>query len=269
MPEIKGTIFDIRKFTFNDGPGVRITVFMKGCQLRCTWCHNPEGRDPGPTEVETESVMPDGSVHRFTEVIGNEFTVDELLNVILSEKRLMTETGGGVTFSGGEPLTQPDFLLPILQRCREEGIHTTIDTNGYADRDIFEKVLPFTSLFLFDLKHTRHDKHLDFTAVGARKILDNLSFLLAAGARIWLRVPVVPGFNNSRHEMAEIIDTLKSLPGEIEQVHLIPFRQTAADKYRKLGYENRMEHVPSMLPASLNPYRRMFRRAGFEVIIGG
>ncbi len=269
MEEITGTVFDIRRFTMNDGPGVRITVFMKGCQMRCSWCHNPEGRDPGPVEIFTETAHPDGTVTQEKESIGKVLKVEELLEIILSEKRLMLDSGGGVTFSGGEPLTQPEFLVPVLRRCREEGLHTTIDTNGYADREVFEAVIPHTSLFLFDLKHTNHEKHLEHTAVGSRKILDNLAFLLKTGANVWLRIPVVPGFNHSRREMAEIIATLRQLPGTIEQVHLIPFRKTAADKYRRLGYDNRMEQVPSMLPAQLFPYRRMFRRAGFEVIIGG
>jgi pyruvate formate lyase activating enzyme len=269
MDNIKGTIFDIRRFTMSDGPGVRITIFMKGCQLRCAWCHNPEGRDPGSTEVITEVKGSDGTFSQTKEIIGKTYTVDELLEVILSEKRLMQKSGGGVTFSGGEPLTQDTFLVPVLKRCREEEIHTTIDTNGYADREVFEAVMPYTNLFLFDLKHTDRAKHQEHTAVGTKKILANLTYLLESGAKVWLRIPIVPGFNHSRREISEIIDDLHKLPPGIEQVHLIPFRQTAADKYRRLGYQNPMQHVPSMMPAQLNPYKRMFRRAGFHVVIGG
>jgi pyruvate formate lyase activating enzyme len=269
MEQASGTIFDIRRFTMGDGPGVRITVFMKGCQLRCTWCHNPEGRDPGFSEVTTEVRREDGSVEEIKEIIGTHISTEELMELVMTEKRLMQESGGGVTFSGGEPMMQPDFLIAALQRCREEGIHTTVDTNGYADREVFERIMPLVDLFLFDLKHTDQEKHLEHTAVGTSKIIDNLSFLLEAGVKVWLRIPIVPGFNKSRKEMTEIINLLKGLPPGIEQIHLIPFRQTAADKYRRLGYQNRMQQVPSMLPAQLNPYKRMFRRAGFHVVIGG
>lgn len=269
MEQITGTIFDFRRFTMNDGPGVRITVFMKGCQLRCSWCHNPEGRDPSPTSVNHEVKDSMGTMTLVEEIIGKMYTPDTLMNEILKEKAVMRESGGGVTFSGGEPLLQHRFLMPVLERCHAEGIHTTIDTNGYADREVFESVLPLTSLFLFDLKHTDKEKHLDHTSVSTVKILGNLEYLLKAGARVWLRIPVVPGFNYSRNDMSHIISTLRGLPAGIEQVHLIPFRQTASEKYRRLGYHNPMEKVPSMAPAQLNPFRRMFRRAGFHVVIGG
>lgn len=269
MEQLRGTVFDIRRFTMCDGPGVRTTIFLKGCPLRCAWCHNPEGRSPFPDTIEIEVKDKEGNSSVVEHTVGIEYDVESLMETILSEKSVMIETGGGVTFSGGEPLKQHQFLLQVLQRCREEGLHTAIDTNGYADKEVFDKVMPFTDLFLFDIKHTNRQKHLDFTAVSTVKIMDNLEYILTAGAKVWIRIPVVPGFNYSKTDIEQMAHTLKQMPPGIEQVHLIPFRQTASEKYRQLGYNNTMGDTPSMKPSQLNPFKRMFRRAGFKTIIGG
>ncbi|MFO7722180.1 MAG: glycyl-radical enzyme activating protein [Bacteroidales bacterium] len=268
MEPITGTVFDIRRFTMNDGPGVRVTVFLKGCPLRCAWCHNPEGRDPSPVTVNYEVKDCDGNVSSVSDTIGTTFTPEELLETILSEKAVMQGSGGGITFSGGEPLMQYRFLLPVLKACHEQGIHTAIDTNGYSPSEVFEEVIPYTDLFLFDLKHANRQKHLEYTSVSTVKILENLELILSKGAQVWIRVPVIPGFNHSRQDIAEIIRVLKAMPKGISQVELIPYRKTAADKYRRLGYHNSMGDTPSLSPARLRPYRRMFRRAGFDTIIG-
>jgi pyruvate formate lyase activating enzyme len=267
METITGTVFDIRRFTMHDGPGVRVTIFMKGCPLRCAWCHNPEGRDPSPVTVDREVKDAEGNTTIVTDTIGTLYTPEQLLEIILSEKGVMQGSGGGVTFSGGEPLMQYKFLLPVLQACHENGIHTAIDTNGYADPEVFEQMIPYTDLFLFDLKHANGQKHLEYTSVSTKKILENLNLILSKGSKVWLRVPVIPGFNQSRDEISEIIRVLKSMPEGIEQVELIPFRRTATEKYDRLGYHNPMEGVPSLNPGRLRPYRRMFRRAGFETLI--
>jgi pyruvate formate lyase activating enzyme len=267
MEPITGIVFDIRRFTMNDGPGVRTTVFLKGCPLRCAWCHNPEGRDPAPFTIEREVKDCDGNTTTVSSTIGTVYTPEELLATILSEKSVMQESGGGITFSGGEPLMQYKFLLPVLKALHEQGIHTAIDTNGYAEPAVFEQVIPYTGLFLFDLKHTDRQKHLEYTSVSTVKILENLEMILSKGVHVWLRIPVIPGFNHSRKDIAEIIRVIKAMPKGIEQVELIPYRQTAADKYRRLGYHNAMGDTPSLSPAKLRPYSRMLRRAGFEPLI--
>jgi pyruvate formate lyase activating enzyme len=263
---LTGTVFDIRRFTMGDGPGVRTTIFMKGCPLRCAWCHNPEGRNPYPDTIAHETTGSAGERVVHHETIGREYTPEELMEIILKERGVMTESGGGVTFSGGEPLLQHPFLLTMLKRCREEGLHTAIDTNGYAEREVLESVLPYTDLFLFDFKHADREKHLDFTAVSTKTIIGNLGFLLHAGAKVWIRIPVVPGFNYSRTDMAIMIQTLKGMPEGIEEIQLIPYRKVPAAKYRHLGYENSMGDTPSLKDSQLNQFRRMFRRAGFKQV---
>lgn len=269
MESATGIVFDIRRYTNQDGPGVRTTVFLKGCELRCSWCFNPEGRDPSPTEV-TKEVIEKGKDTIFEkQVIGTVYTVEALMKEILKERLLFQQSDGGVTFSGGEPLYQHRFLVQVLQRCREEGVHTTVDTNGYASTEIFEEVAPLTDLFLFDLKHGNPTKHLEGTAVSNIKILKNLKLILLAGGRVWIRIPVVPGFNYSRTDMRAIILLLKEMPPGIEQVHLIPYRGSAQKKYRLLGYPNGFESSESLRGRALVPFRRMFRRAGFKIMIGG
>ncbi len=269
MESLTATLFDIRHFAMHDGPGVRTTIFLKGCPLRCLWCHNPEGRSPLPDTIFREARDHEDNNTRKEEVIGKTYTPDELMTEILSEKNVMNGSGGGVTFSGGEPLLQHRFLLEMLKRCRAEGLHTAIDTNGYAEREVFEALMPVTNLWLFDIKHADSEKHLHHTAVSTVRILENLRLLLTSGAEVWLRVPVIPGFNDTCEEMTMIIRVLRGMPVPVSQVQLIPFRQVASEKYTFLGYDNTMSGIPSMHPAQLIPFRRMFRRAGFPTMIGG
>lgn len=264
---LTGTVFDIRRFTMGDGPGVRTTIFMKGCPLRCAWCHNPEGRNPYPDTISHEVLSSTGEKVIHQETIGREYTIDELMEIILAERGVMTESGGGVTFSGGEPLLQHPFLLTMLKRCREEGLHTAIDTNGYADREVLEGVLPYTDLFLFDFKHADREKHLDFTAVSTIKIIGNLEYLLQSGAKVWIRIPVIPGFNYNRADMSLMIQTLKGMPEGIEEILLIPYRKIPEAKYRHLGLDHNMGDTPSLKNSQLNQFRRMFRRAGFRQVL--
>jgi pyruvate formate lyase activating enzyme len=135
---VKGVIFNIQRFSVNDGPGIRTTIFLKGCPLSCGWCHNPEGRQFEPSAINGNE-------------IGSELTTGELLTEIGKDRIFYEESGGGVTFSGGEPLAQPEFLEEMLTRCRDNGFHSAIDTSGYADKALFKKILPITDLFLFDL----------------------------------------------------------------------------------------------------------------------
>jgi len=260
-----GTVFDIRRFTMGDGPGVRTTVFLKGCPLRCSWCHNPEGRSQYPERVRYRLPDGQGGFRETEQVIGAEYSIEALMAEILKERNVMIESGGGVTFSGGEPLLQHLFLTEVLKRCKQEGLHTVVDTNGYAETEVMALVARYTDLFLFDIKHADSAKHLDFTAVSTLRIAENLRYLLQQGQRVWIRIPIVPGFNHSRQEVAQMIAMLKDMPDGIEVVQLIPYRQDGMAKYRQFNIPGSMANIPSMNPSQLAPYRRMFRRAGFEV----
>jgi pyruvate formate lyase activating enzyme len=211
--------------------------------------------------------LPDGQggYKETEEVIGSEYVVESLMREILKERNVMQESGGGVTFSGGEPMLQHRFLSELLMRCKAEGLHTVVDTNGYAEPEVLEAVARDTDLFLFDIKHADSEKHLEFTAVSTRRISENLRYLLQLGKRVWVRIPIVPGFNDSRREVAHIIDYLKGMPQGIEVVQLIPYRQDGMAKYRLFNIPGTMANIPSLHPSHLGPYRRMFRRAGFEV----
>jgi pyruvate formate lyase activating enzyme len=260
-----GTVFDIRRFTMGDGPGVRTTVFLKGCPLRCSWCHNPEGRGQYPETVRYRLPDGQGGFHETEQVIGATYDIETLMTEILKERNVMNESGGGVTFSGGEPMLQHLFLTEALKRCKKEGLHTVVDTNGYAETEVMAAVAEFTDLFLFDIKHSDSAKHMEFTAVSTVRIAENLRYLLQNGQRVWIRIPIVPGFNHSRQEVLQIIAFLKNMPDGIEVVQLIPYRQDGMAKYRQFNLTGSMVNIPSLHPSHLGPYCRMFRRAGFEV----
>ncbi len=192
---MQGLIFDIKRFAIHDGPGIRTTIFFKGCPLECWWCHNPESRNPEQETVIREHKL-NGEVFEIREVTGRRMSVSEVLREIEKERMFMDESGGGVTLSGGEPLMQPAFCLALLRECRSAGIHTTLDTTGCVSKKIMTEVMAFVDLFLYDLKHMQENIHKKYTGVGNKLILKNLKFLHESGKNIILRLPVVPGVND-------------------------------------------------------------------------
>jgi pyruvate formate lyase activating enzyme len=232
-----GIIFDIKRFAIHDGPGIRTTIFMKGCPLACSWCHNPEsiGREickmPREKRVGTH-------VFKEMETVGREITVDELMTEVLREKIFMDESGGGVTFSGGEPLYQPEFLLESLKACADAQIHTVVDTSGYASTQVIEKIAPFTNLFLFDLKLIDDKLHRSFTGVSNVLILRNFDWLLEHDSHLRVRIPIIPGVTDSPENLTGIATFLKTRNFPWKDVDLLPFHATAGHKYASLGLKN-------------------------------
>jgi pyruvate formate lyase activating enzyme len=221
---MKGLIFDIRRFSVHDGPGIRTTVFMKGCPMACWWCHNPESRSTAcESYIETHNL--DGREFKRKEIIGNEIETKDLLEQIEKDLVFMNESGGGVTFSGGEPLYQPDFLEEILSECRSHNIQTAIDTSGYAAREIVERILPLTNLFLFDLKQMDDQLHVNYTGVSNTLILENLKFIAEAGKRIWIRVPMIENVNDQPENILAISSFLQSLSGAIETINILAYHK--------------------------------------------
>ncbi len=266
-----GTIFNFQHFSIHDGPGIRTTVFFKGCNLRCFWCHNPEAAIIKP-EIQffpekciacgaCVEVCPEGA--QFLEgsrrmyardkcqlgfrcveecftgalyQIGREYRLDEVLAEIERDRQYYQFSGGGVTFSGGEPLLQKDFLRSLLTACRERGIHCAVDTAGNLPWEVFQEVTPLADLFLFDVKAFDEETHRRATGVGNRRILSNLVRLAESGSQIWIRIPVIPGVNDNAEEMEKIASFLEPLPG-IQWVELLPFHTLGAEKYASLGRE--------------------------------
>ena len=253
------TIFDIERNSFVDGPGIRTTVFFKGCNLKCAWCHNPESQDFKPQMMfykdkckgcgkckgfcpnHLESCDLCGKCAVFCpvdarRVCGRTYTIDEVFEEVIKDKAFYENSGGGVTFSGGECMLQIDFLLEILKKCKENGIHTTVDTAGHIPFESFEKILPYTDLFLYDIKCFDSEKHQKYVGVGNKIILENLKKLFKAKVKIWIRIPVISGVNDSIEEM-QLIKGFLDKNGKPEKIELLPYHAMGENKYAAIGKE--------------------------------
>jgi pyruvate formate lyase activating enzyme len=252
---LTGTLYNIQKFALHDGPGIRTTAFFKGCPLSCWWCHNPESRSP---EIQPMNGR----------TIGKKYTVDELLEILLLDEVFYEQSGGGVTFSGGEPLNQPDFLCAVLEKSKEHGIHTAVDTSGCAPREVFERILPYTDLFLYDLKLMDASEHFKFTSVSNKGILENLKFLLHTGAGTIVRIPLIPTITDTEKNLKKILEFLKPF-SPAPEIHLLPFHRTGNGKYEKLGMTNRLEDLEELSDAEIRNRQKLFESAGYKVSLGG
>ncbi len=255
---MKGLIFDIERNSFVDGPGIRTTVFFKGCNLKCVWCHNPESQDFKPQMMfykdkckgcgKCKEICP--SPNRCTlcgkctiycpvdarKVCGREYTVDEVFAEVIKDKAYYDNSGGGVTFSGGECILQTDFLLDILKKCKDNGIHTAVDTAGNLPFERFEKILPYTDLFLYDIKLFNSLLHKEYTGSDNALILDNLKKLFDSKAKIIVRIPVITGVNDNKEEIKKIKEFVMSC-GKPEKIELLPYHRMGENKYGALGRE--------------------------------
>lgn len=262
----KAIFFDIQRNSFVDGPGIRTTVFFKGCNLKCAWCHNPESQSAKPQMMfykdkctgcgKCKSVCPYhleqcelcGKCTLYCpvdarKVCGKEHTVDEVLKEVLKDKAFYETSGGGVTFSGGECMLQIDFLAEILKKCKENGIHTAVDTAGHIPFESFEKILPYTDLFLYDIKIFDSQKHKQYVGVGNELILENLKKLFERKAKLWIRIPIIPDVNDSIEEIQKIKDFLKTI-GTPEKIELLPYHAMGENKYRAIGKEPQIFKTP-------------------------
>ena len=271
---MKATIFDIERSSYVDGPGIRTTVFFKGCNLRCAWCHNPESqsnkvqmlfykdkctgcgkcREKCPNSMKKCDLCGRCTLycpHDAREICGKEYTVDDVMRVILKDKVFyensgggVTFSGGGVTFSGGECMLQIDFLEAILKECKKNGIHTAVDTAGHVPFEFFERIIPYTDLFLYDVKCFDSDKHKQHTGVENQLILKNLKSLLAKSTPVWIRIPIIPTVNDTEEELQRIKEYLSSC-GIPEKVELLPYHAMGEHKYAAIGKEAQTFSVPS------------------------
>jgi pyruvate formate lyase activating enzyme len=298
-----GTLFAIKRYALHDGPDLRVTVFLKGCPLSCAWCHNPEGMRPGPQILSIPSrcvgcgecltacprnALSAGpaSVERDDtactacgtcaetcpalahEALGRNWTVAEVMAEVQKETPFFADSQGGVTFSGGEPLAQPDFLEELLLACGRLGLHRAVDTSGFAPAKTALRIARHTDLFLFDLKHMDPAAHRRATGVDNAPILANLRLLAETGTRVQLRLPLIPGFNDDDTNIRQTGLLAAALPG-VDGIDVLPYHATAKGKYAKLGLPYPGADIPAADPQRTERAAEILRNCGLTVRIGG
>ena len=261
---LSGIIFDIKHFAVHDGPGIRTTVFFKGCPLKCAWCHNPESINPNPEIIKTVRMIEGKRFHQES-VVGRKISVEELMYEIEKDRIIMEESKGGVTFSGGEPLMQPDFLKAILQVCKDKAIHTVVDTSGFASEAGLKKIIPLTQLFLFDLKTLNPELHYNEVGVPLEKVLNNFKLIKDYGNRIRLRIPVIPGFNFTDENLDLYLEFIANNKLNLEGVHLLPYHSIANHKYIKVGKTNNFKNKSSLDKKDLLDWMNKISEIGIPV----
>jgi len=299
---IRGTIFNIQKYSTHDGPGIRTTVFLKGCPLKCVWCHNPESQSCEKqiifsvekcigcnscidnclqecvTFINKEQIVDKVKCSlcgectkncptNAMEMVGISMTVDEVMKEIEKDIVFYEESRGGVTISGGEPLMQFEFINAILIKCREKGIHTALDTCGYSSwRKIYE-LSKNVDLFLYDIKHINDDRHIELTGVSNKQILDNLYKLAKIESNVWIRVPIIPGVNDDDENILGIGKLMNLL--KLRDLFILPYHNIATEKYKKLGKEYDLSNIKTPANDNMKEIESKFKNFGLNVKIGG
>jgi len=298
--EKKGLIFNIQKFSLHDGPGIRTTVFMKGCPLQCRWCSNPESVRPYSEIMlydvrcigcrKCEEACPTGAIYfsekgrevdwdkcdqclacarvcpsKAIELTGQEMTVEEVVKVLEEDRIFYQNSGGGMTVSGGEALLQWEFVRDLFRRSRKRGIHTALDTTGSAPWQNVEQVLAHVDLVLHDIKHMDSRKHREATGVGNEQILENVR-RVAAKVDTWVRVPLIPGFNDSETNLRQVAQFASSI-GAVK-VSILPYHEWGASKYEKLGRTYPMEGTPSPDESAQEGAQKIMESFGLKADIG-
>lgn len=298
-----GLIFDIKRYAIHDGPGIRTTVFFKGCPFSCWWCHNPESLEIAPQGLYSKercigcgqctNICPSGAL-RLTprgvvtkhalceycgtcalicpaearELAGKYQSVENLMEIIEKDVLFYDESGGGATFSGGEPLLQTDFLLELLKACGQRDIHRAIDTTGYADTKLLMEIARETELFLFDIKLMDPQKHKQYTGVSNRKILHNLERLAREAVEITIRIPLIPGINDDDENITRTGTYISRLPG-VENVDILPYHEAARYKYLKISTNYNAKNILPPTRDRLSAVAQRLESFGLKVRIGG
>ena len=297
-------IFDIKRYSINDGPGIRVTIFLKGCPLNCLWCHNPESISPRIQKLFTASkcigcgeccrvcpvqactltasgVVTDQKLCTLcgkcaevcptlaTEMSGQYRSVEELVEIIEKERPFFDQSGGGVTFSGGEPLLFPEFLVELLDACGRKNIHRAIDTSGHVKTEALLEVARHADLFLYDLKMIDAERHKHYTGVDNQLILHNLRLLAETGATIQVRIPLIGGINDDVASIKAFADYVAKLAGMSKEINLLPFHDVARGKDQKLGQVRDLSDLQEPGTESVARALKIFREHGLTASVGG
>jgi pyruvate formate lyase activating enzyme len=297
-------IFDIKRYAINDGPGIRITVFFKGCPLSCRWCHNPESQSPAQQKFYTASrcigardcieicpndalsLTPGGIITdwercnlcgkcadacptKAIEMSGRYYTSQEILKIIEKERVHFEHSGGGVTISGGEPLMFPEYLTELLALCKKSGIHTTLDTSGFAPKETLLKVAKHTDLFLYDLKLMDPVQHKKWTGVDNKLILENLKVLVDKKYAVNVRVPLIKNVNENEQNLRATAQFISKLNVKIPSVNLLPYHPIGKGKYNKMGIVYDSFGMEELTDIEIQQAGQLFKSIGIEVDVGG
>lgn len=298
---MKANIFNIQRFSIHDGPGIRTTVFFKGCPLKCTWCHNPESQNSEReilydkskctlcgkcikacknNAIEIKNNILTTNMDKCTfkgdctvccinsarQVAGKEYTVDEVVEEVLKDRVFYKNSKGGVTLSGGEPLIYADFVEELLKKLKKENIHTAVDTCGYGDFEVLERISKYTDLFLYDLKLMDDDKHILYTGLSNAVIIDNLIRLSKIHKNINLRLPLIEGINADEDNMIRILKFIKDT--NVKKINLLPYHDIGRHKYEKLSRPY-SENMKRPADEKLKRFKEIFEKEGYKVKIGG
>ena len=311
MP-VTGLVYDIQGYSVHDGPGIRTTVFLKGCPLSCPWCHSPESQSfkpqvclkktscmgldacshcldacavgalqaPGETS-EAAKAAPSFHHSKCTDcgacvdacppkalyVCGRSYTVEEALTRVLRDRPFYEASGGGVTLSGGEPLCQPDFAESFLRSCKKAGLSTALDTTGYAPREAVDRAMPYTDLFLYDLKHLDSAAHQRACGVPNEVILDNARYIASSGGKLQIRIPLIPLFNDTEENLRATARFCRELGDTVATVQLLPYHTLGVSKYERLGYDGKVFAAQPMSDERAEELSGAFRDEGLPVVI--
>ena len=314
--EVSGLIYDIQAFSVQDGPGIRTTVFLKGCPLHCPWCHSPESQafypqlswismrcvgtevceesclkactknalEKGAMGVDTATQTPIQYVHvdrklcdncgdcvtgcypKALYICGTRYTVEEVMQKVRPDKSFFDRSGGGVTVSGGEALSQSEFTLALLKQLKAEGFHTALDTTGFAAWNIVEKTLPYTDLYLYDLKHMDNEMHLKTVGVPNEPIKENAKRIAAAGGKMQIRIPTIPMFNDSIENMQQTAEFVKGLGDAVTVVQLLPYHNLGVAKHLRISDEVVFEATPPS-DEKMQKFKDIFTNLGIPAMI--
>ncbi len=257
--EVRGRIFDIQRFSTHDGPGIRTIVFLKGCALRCRWCCNPESQS-----FDIETMIQNGK----PKIMGKDVTVGEVIGEVLQDRPYYRRSGGGLTLSGGESLLQPEFAIALLRAAKENGINTAIETTGFASIEVIKQFLPYIDTVLMDIKHINSEKHKEFTSQPNERILENARIIASEANKLIIRVPVIPTFNDTVAEIADIAAFAAGLPN-VAEIHLLPYHSMGRDKYTGLGREYGMGDLKSPTNELMAVLVETAKKYGLKAHIGG
>ena len=299
-----GKVFDIKRYSIHDGPGIRTTVFLKGCSLRCLWCHNPESADPGPELMHWPGrcsrcyacieVCPKGAIAKDAagavvidrnacdlcgkcaeaclydamQMVGREMSVEDVLAEVEKDRVFYEQSGGGLTLSGGDPFVQSAFAEALLDGCRARGIRTAVDTAGFSKNGVLDRMASKTDLILYDLKCMDDARHKELTGVSNVPIIDNLKRLAAGRTEVWVRIPLVPGVNDDDENIRRTIAFLSSLK-TIRRVGILPYHSGGLEKARRIGQESHFRKFETPSEKRVAAIEAAFGEAGFEVRRGG